>query len=930
MPSAQVLTTKLYPPPPRPNLVARARLVERLNAGLNPGNQLVLISASAGFGKTTLASEWIHELDPDWCVTWVSLDSEDNNPTRFLAYLIAALQRIDAGIGENVIPVLQSPHPSPLSELVAQLINQIAATGKKVLLVLDDYHLITAEPVHQAVQLLIERHPNWMHTVILTREDPPFPLPRMRVRGQMTEIRERDLRFTLPEAQAFLVEAMGVELSAEDVEMLKERTEGWAAGLQLAALALEDTADPSARHAFIEAFAGSDRFIVDYLISEVLERQSESARRFLLDTSILERFCAELCDQVVYAEAGSGRSEPVLEDFEQGNMFLVPLDNQRQWFRYHHLFAEMLRHSLRRSAPERLEGLHRRASEWFETQGFTPEAVKHALATGDWDLAAGLLDRHAMRLLFQGQGSLVIDWCSAFPKEVLEQKPALCVYFAWALVLTFRSDYLDEIETLLQAAERAGDAPDLPAGGTMGPLRDWIIGQVCVVRSQVLLARFNSYVDPRELIALSLKGLELLPAAEKPIRAICKINLAHAQTMQNHPAEAQRAFEEAFPYMLEANNYLTAVTCVFYLSRLAYYQGDLERAEASCRQWKSRFASMIGPQESDVPATRGLDIVLSLLLLERGQFEDAERLLVQALELLGWASWMEVHGFLALARLRHLRGDEGGVEETLRRMANRGTQHAGCAEALQTLFEISAAPEDLQARTRAENWAKIHAPREDIPFSLGIGPYHRDVEYAILVIWAQVQVFLGNVNETLAFVEPALRSAKEHGLAYQEIELTLTRALAEQRRGDHAAALADLVQAIQRAEGTGYTWLFISGPASDWVVEELRKKTWPGGSGQRILAAVERVFAAKTSPIMRPATQPPKPAAQAGLVETVSERELEVLRLIAGGYSNVQIAKQLFITEGTVKRHITNLYGKLGVQTRTQAIAKARDVVLID
>lgn len=929
--TTRVLTTKLYPPPPRPYLVARSRLIERMNAGLQNSRQLLLISATAGFGKTTLASEWITESHLERSTAWISLDEEDNDPSRFLQYLIAALRQINPNLGENILPVLQSHQPAPLTELVAQLINQIAACEQMVLLMLDDYHLITSEAVHQIVQYMIERQPNQMHTVILTREDPPLPLPRMRVRGQVTEIRERDLRFTLPEAHTFLTEAMGLDLSSDDVEKLKERTEGWVAGMQLAALALEDYSDETSRREFIDAFAGSDRFIVDYLVSEVLQRQTGSIRQFLLDTSILERFCSDLCDQVVYGKSSSGNSQLILNELEQGNMFLVPLDNRRQWYRYHHLFGEMLRHSLQRSSPDQVPELHRRASQWLEANGFTPEAVKHALAAGDYEFVGHLLDLHAMRIVFQGQGGLVIGWCKALPEEFLRRSPAICVYFAWALVLTFRNDYLGLVEEKVQLAELSIAYPDQPEfaavgeGGARVSLQNWVAGQICAIRSQILLGNFNTYVDPQELIALSLQGLELLPESERASRAICKINFAHAQLMQNNIIEAQKAFEEALPFMLEANNYLGGVTCIFYPARLAYYLGQIDRAETLCQQWKGKFSELAGSPETASPTTRGLDTVLSLLLLDRGQFEQAERLLVRTLDVLGWASWMELHGFIILARLRYLRGNYPGVEETLSRMETLGPQHASCAQALRILFSMRTSSEDIQLRTRAEMWAKSYSPNPAAPFALGIGPYHCDVEYFLNLTWAQVQNALGNRNAALLFIEPALAEARSRQLTYRIIELSIAQVMAFNAAGDHVRAFETLRGALDLAEPYAYIRVFDEGPVLDRMLTQAAERNIHPQYVKRLLASFIRTPAQeKTAGIVHPKT-----TVIQGLVEPLSEREVEVLRLIADGYSNNQIADRLYITQGTVKRHITNLYGKLSVQTRTQAVARGREVGLL-
>ena len=347
----RVLSTKLYIPPIQPSLVRRPRLIQVLENGYQAGKRVTLISAPAGFGKTTLLREWIKTTEPEKPFGWISLDDGDNDPVRFLVYLISAIQKVHPRIGQTILASLNSTQIPPLPELAETLINEITLEAQSFLIVLDDYHSIKKVEVHAILELFLKHQPDVLHLVILTREDPPFPLPRMRVQGQVTEIRERDLRFTLSEAQSFLVKTMGLELSPQDIDKLEERTEGWAAGMQLAALALDDLPNEAERRAFIEAFTGSNRLIVDYLISEVLQRQAETTRQFLLQTSILERFCAELCDEVVFEES-KGRSQPILELLEQENMFLVPLDNQRHWYRYHHLFSEMLSHSLHRSSPE--------------------------------------------------------------------------------------------------------------------------------------------------------------------------------------------------------------------------------------------------------------------------------------------------------------------------------------------------------------------------------------------------------------------------------------------------------------------------------------------------------------------------------------------------------------------------------------------------
>ena len=421
--STPILATKLYIPPPRPKVVLRPRLIERLNEGLD--RKLTLISAPAGFGKTTLVSEWVAGSERP--AAWLSLDEGDNDPTRFLTYLVAALQTIAPDIGEGVLSVLQSPQPPPTESILTALLNEITAVPDDFVLVLDDYHVIDARPVDAALTFLLEHLPPQMHLVITTREDPQLPLARLRARGQLTELRAADLRFTPSEAAAFLNEVMGLNLSAEDIAALETRTEGWIAGLQLAALSMRGREDVPG---FIRAFAGDNRYIVDYLVEEVLQRQPERVRSFLLQTSILDRLSGPLCDAVTGQEEGNA----LLEALERGNFFVVPLDDRRHWYRYHHLFADVLHAHLMAEQPDQVPTLHRRASEWYEQHGSAADAIRHALAAEDFERAADLVELAVPAMRRSRQEATLLGWLKALPDELIQCRPVLSVAYAGTLL----------------------------------------------------------------------------------------------------------------------------------------------------------------------------------------------------------------------------------------------------------------------------------------------------------------------------------------------------------------------------------------------------------------------------------------------------------------------------------------------------------------
>lgn len=951
-----LLSTKLFIPPPRLNQVARERLILRLNDGVRDFRPLILVSAQAGFGKTTLVSAWLHQVETGWSTAWVSLDEGDNDPVLFVRYLAAGLQKAAPQLGEVLQPVFSSLQLPPLPELCALLINAVSQGGQKLLLVLDDYHVITSPEIHAFMQMLVEHMPEPMRLVLVTREDPPFPLPRLRARGQVAEIRERDLRFTQPEAERFFDDAMGLDLLPQWVEVLADHTEGWVAGLQLAALAILENPDRESIEGFLRTFTGSDRYVVDYLLDEVYNRQPPEVQSFFLASCILERMCAPLCDALLACCNPAGgedtsssapspassaasrsvhRSADLLQRLERGNLFLVPLDGQRTWYRYHHLFAELLRHRLQlERSPAHIAELHRTASRWLEQQGDLTDAIRHAFQTGDWDFTISLIERCAMNFVSRSQINTLLDWYRRIPEAVLRERPLACVYIAWALVLTFREDYRPVVESWLVWAEQALATEDLPETVCIGPtaepvnLRAYVTGQVAVIRSQNLLASYSDPVDPQELIALSQQADVLLPPVAKIERSVCAINLALAHLSLSQAAEASSALERAHRLTLESDNHYGAVTCLWYQARLAFYQGQPERALEIISDGLDYYRALLPAPDHDLPAVRSLYVVRAIVQFEQNDMDGAARSLAQSLDLTNWASWVELLGYAMHVRLCQARGDLEGTVQSLHRMEKMGPQQAACAEGLRVLHALmqaeahsGSAPE---ADSAAAAWASEHAPDTDrFGIVTGLGPYHCDALYLKDTTWARVQIALGQGQAALAFLEPVLAVARRSGLIYREAQLSIYKAMAQDIAGNRQAALQTLGEALNLGERHTFLRLFDQGPQLDALLAEYAQK-----HGR--LAFIQTLTDAFARPILTAVASPrAAAAARQGLVEPLSDRELEVLHLIASGCSNADICARLVIALGTVKRHINNIYGKLEVQSRTQAVEKARRLGLL-
>src|SRR5215212_6016516 len=650
--STPLLATKLYIPPPRPNVVLRPRLSERMKGNLS--RKLTLISAPAGFGKTTLISTWIAACEQK--VAWLSLDEGDSDPARFLTYFITALQTIAPTIGAGLLAVLQPPQPPPAESILTALLNDITSIPDHFVLVLDDYHRIDAQPVDQALTFLLDHLPPQMHLVITTRADPQLPLARLRVRDQMTELRAADLRFTPAEVGAFLEEVMGLSLSAAQIAALEVRTEGWIAGLQLAALSMQGQHDVSA---FIRAFAGDNRYIVDYLVEEVLQRQPAHIRSFLLQTAILDRLSGSLCDAVSGQTGGSAR----LEALQRGNFFVVSLDDTRQWYRYHHLFAEVLQAHVRAEQPDLVPRLHQRASAWYQQHGSPADAIRHALAAQDFARAAGLLELAVPAMRNSRQEAAVLSWLQALPDELVHRRPVLSVAYAWALLA---EGQLDGVEERLRSAERWLDTAAGRRELASLPTGDMVVvddvqfhhlpGTIAVYRAGQALALGHV----ADTVTYARRALDLVPEDDHLQRGAAMALLGLAAWTSGDLEAAHRSYADGMARMQRAGIVAQAIGCVIALADIRIAQGRLREARRTYEQGLELATAQGHPI---LRGTADMYVGMSELLCEQNDLQAATEHLLRSREL-GEHMGLPQNPYrwrVAMARIKQTQGDLDGA-----------------------------------------------------------------------------------------------------------------------------------------------------------------------------------------------------------------------------------------------------------------------------
>ncbi|MDQ3458331.1 MAG: LuxR C-terminal-related transcriptional regulator [Deinococcota bacterium] len=912
MPSP-ILGTKLYIPPSRAKIVLRPHLIEQLNVGLH--RKLTLVSAPAGFGKTTLVSEWLAGCERP--AAWLSLDEGDNDPTRFLAYLIAALQTVVPTIGEGVLGVLQSPQPSPIETILTVLLNEVTTMPDDFVLVLDDYHVLDAKPIDHALTFVLEHLPPQMHLVIATREDPQLPLARLRARGQLSELRASDLRFTPSEAAEFLKGVMGLNLLAQDIALLETRTEGWIAGLQLAALSMQGQKDTAA---FIRVFTGSHRFVLDYLVEEVLQRQPERARSFLLQTAMLERLSGPLCDAVTEREDG----RRMLESLERNNLFVVPLDDERRWYRYHHLFAEVLQARLLEERPHQLPGLHRRASAWYEQNGLPSDAIRHALAAKDFARAAGLVELAARAMLTSRQEETFLGWLKALPDELVKTRPVLSVYYALALVsidLGAAEARLRDAERLLDTAAHMSERPEAPAA-RMVVVDEEEFRSLPGITAITRAYHAGALGDVRGSVSYARRALDLLPAGDHLWRGAAAALLGLATWSNGELEVAYRFFADGMASLRMISDITQSNSGAFILADIRTAQGRLREA---ARIYERALHLAAGQGKFMPPGTADLYVGMSELRREHNDLEAASQYLLKSKEL-GAHNGLSENRYrwhVAMARVKEAQGDLAGALELL-----------GEAERLyipspdpyvRPIAALKARVLVRQGRLHeAQEWVREQGLSSDDDLS-----YLREFEHItlarMLIAQYKIDQVEGPILEATALLERLLQAAEGGGRMGSVIEILVLQALGLEAQGDITPALTPLARALTLAQPEDYVRIFVDEgvPIARLLSEVASHGMMPDYAG-KLLA----VFEAEEQESEDKPYLPPAPPAQ-DLLEPLSQRELEVLRLIAQGLSNREISKRLFRALSTIKGHNRIIFDKLQVKSRTEAVARARELGLL-
>jgi LuxR family maltose regulon positive regulatory protein len=916
-----LLKTKTYIPAQRGNAVSRRRLIDRLYSGMDL--KLTLISAPPGYGKTTLLSEWVQQCK---CPTaWLSLDEGDNDLARFLLYLAAALGEVFSDVGSKLISALSSRQPPSYREFLTVFINQINAqletqvkksrfdTG--IIFILDDYHYIESQEIHDALGFLLENLPDRMHLLISTRADPPIALARLRGSGQLNELRQRDLEFSKDETAQFLEQTMRLQLSRANSDQLAVRTDGWIAGLQMAAISMRSQDD---LEAFIHSFSGSNRYIMDYLLEEVLQHQPVGVQQFLLLTSILDRLCAPLCDALIFeaggilldedelpfeAESPHQISQQVLDYLERRNLFLTPLDNERVWYRYHHLFAQLLRQRLFQSYQALVPSLYEQASKWFEENGMLLQAIEYAFVRQDFERIVNLIERVSEEMMLRSEMGTYLHWVNQLPEEIMLASPRIIVYSSMALLLA--GNPLEVVEQRLQIAERSAEAGK-------------ITGELNAVKG--LIAAYQK--DSENSVVYSSRALELLPQDDLFFRSLVAGYLGLVQFTQGEIDGAAQALQEAVRISRQAGNTTNVVLALTHLGELGILKGNLRTAQA---YFEEALEYSKDAQGQNLPVAGVAMVALGRLAYERNKLTKAFQLITDGIELVrSWGEAGAINGYIYLSRSQMARGDY----EAAWKMLNTAKQLAQAFDAMQSDDDFVAVTEASLYLQQGDEEAAMHwIIQRGLDTNVQVEDLQDALNYLTL---CQIYIAAGRIDEVLLVLQELENISVASGWVALELKILVLKAIALRKLGQTEDAIDLFSQAMNLAAPQGYKrYILDEGePAYELLSIAKRQGVSPKFTAELLAEFQTGRLAQEDHRITGSRTELENDLS--GFVEPLSERELEVLHLIAAGLSNREISRKLYLSMSTVKGHTYNIYHKLAVHSRTQAVNKARALGILE
>lgn len=928
MDTGLLLRTKTAIPPTRLGFVRRPRLTARINEGVK--GPLTLLCAPAGFGKTQLLAEWAAESsDP---IAWLTLSAEDNDYVRFFRYLSSAFQEVEPRLSEAILDYLETPESSRL-EMATLLINEVSAIPKHFVLVVDDYQVLENSSIIADLNFLLNNLPPNLHLVIASRSEQSLELANLRARGQATEIGAGDLRLTHEEIGQFFHQTVRLQLPPETIQALEERTEGWVIGLQLAALSLRSPSDASE---LLRGFHGDAHYLVDFLGQEVLNRQSEEVRQFLLQSAILDVLSGPLCEAVLEWDSAPGYGTRMLDQLEHSNLFVTPLDEQHQWFRFHNLFVGFLRHTLTQSHTAEMPLLHKRAAIWFEQHGNFDEAFKHGLATGDMDWALILIDRNLETLLESGEVATLTYWTSKLPREHLHQRPRLGLAYAWGLAVTRQLDearfWLEDVQQTLDAHEKEPSQPTFTYPGDSLPQPS--AGELALVRARLALARG----DFQQAAEYSSVAVSYLKEGNPFIKGFLSLEESMACIFSGDTSRAIDALSETVAFARRANNLFVLIVATCQLAEMQMLQGRLSQAFVTLQ--KARLLA-VGSGERPLGLAGIIDNGLGEILRERNQLEQAKEYLEHGRRLSQTAWWVSsLEGTIALIRLLQSQGDFSAarslLEEAFRLSLSEESSQWDAISVAATAVRLALQRGDLSAARRW--WEQSHLRDFQPDVSLENYPYHV-FEY-LLLTQARYDLAVGQatgdtlrLKQVLERLQSILPQAEQFKRVSSQIEILVLRAMIEYASDEDDQAVQTLLRALALGEAEDYRRIYLDeGQVMAELLARCRVEQQQSSAYYPSLQYIESLLEVYKQEVgIRTPTAKSGAAAktQDDFAIFLSTRELEVLSLIAAGKSNEEIAAQLYLALNTVKRHASNIYDKLEVKKRTEAVAKARQLGLI-